>query len=95
MPAKIKTGPRILPRADQEHLGRGPREHSPVKGALSGDGDPFGDGSPLPGGVPDNTGARGKFQHILEHFRDLQAQGPARGYYPEPTKRILIVDPGK
>ena len=30
----------------------------------------------------DNAGAGGKFQHILEHFRDLQARGPARGYYP-------------
>ena len=34
------------------------------------------------------------FQQILEHFRDLQARGPARGYYPEPTKSILVVAPG-
>ena len=34
------------------------------------------------------------FQQILEHFRDLQARGPAHGYYPEPTKIILVVAPG-
>ena len=28
------------------------------------------------------------------HFLDLQAQAPAQGYYPEPTKRILVVAPG-
>ena len=28
------------------------------------------------------------------HFRDLQARVPAQGYYPEPTKSILVVDPG-
>ena len=30
----------------------------------------------------------------MEHFRDLQARGPARGYYPETTKSILVVAPG-
>ena len=35
-----------------------------------------------------------KFQQILEHFRDLQAQGPARGYYADPNKSILVVAPG-
>ena len=34
------------------------------------------------------------FQQVQEHFRDLQARGPARGYYPEPTKSILVVAPG-
>ena len=32
--------------------------------------------------------AGGKFQQILEHFRDFQAQGPVQGYYPEPTNSI-------
>ena len=42
----------------------------------------------------DDGGAGGKFQQIFEHFRDLQARGPARGYYPDPTKSILVVAPG-
>ena len=42
----------------------------------------------------DDAGAGGKFTNIMEHLRDLQARGPARGYYPEPTKIILVVDPG-
>ena len=38
-------------------------------------------------------GARGEFSNIMENLRDLQAGGPARGYYPEPTKIILVVAP--
>ena len=36
----------------------------------------------------------GTFQQILEHFRYLQARGTAQGYYPDPTKSILVVAPG-
>ena len=32
-----------------------------------------------------DAGAGGKFPNIMEHTRDLQAPGSARGYYPEPT----------
>ena len=39
----------------------------------------------------DDAGAGGKFPNILEHHRDLQAWGPPRGYYPEPTEIILVV----
>ena len=42
----------------------------------------------------DDAGAGGMFQQVQEHFRDIQARGPARGYYPEPTKSILVVAPG-
>ena len=28
------------------------------------------------------------------HFQDLQVRGPARGYYPELTKSILVVTSG-
>ena len=41
----------------------------------------------------DDAGSGGTFQQILDHFRDLQARGPARGYYLEPNKRILVVSP--
>ena len=30
----------------------------------------------------------------MEHLRDLQVLGPAQGYYPESTKRILFVARG-
>ena len=39
----------------------------------------------------DDAGAGGKFRDIMAHFRDLQLKGPARGYFPEPTKSILVV----
>ena len=42
----------------------------------------------------DDAGVGRKFHNIVEHLRDLQAWGPARGYYPEPTKIILLVAPG-
>ena len=39
----------------------------------------------------DDAGAGGKFEAVMAHFRDLQLKGPARGYFPEPTKSILVV----
>ena len=42
----------------------------------------------------DDVGEGGTFHQILEQFRDLQARGPAQGYYPEPTKSILVVASG-
>ena len=42
----------------------------------------------------DDAGAGGKLQQILEQFQDLKARGPARGYYPELIKSILVVAPG-
>ena len=39
----------------------------------------------------DDAGAGRKFVHILVHLWDIQARVPERGYYPEPTKIILVV----
>ena len=39
----------------------------------------------------DDVGVGGTFPKVQDHFLDLQARGPARGYYPEPTKSILVV----
>ena len=39
----------------------------------------------------DDTGAGGEFCDIMAHFRDLQLRGTAWGYYPYPTKSILVV----
>ena len=39
----------------------------------------------------DDTGAGGTFESIWEHFKRLQEIGPKFGYYPEPSKSILIV----
>ena len=39
-------------------------------------------------------GRGGKFKDVHAHFQDLQARGPAQGYYPDPTKSILVVAPG-
>ena len=39
----------------------------------------------------DDAGAGGKFCAIQEYFEQLQELGPSRGYFPEPTKSILVV----
>ena len=39
----------------------------------------------------DDAGEGGKFRDIMAHFRDLQLKGPAQGYFPNPTKSILVV----
>ena len=44
------TGPRLLPRAYQEHLDRGPGKRSPGGGALLGAMDQGGDGAQVPRG---------------------------------------------
>ena len=41
----------------------------------------------------DDAGSGVKFEHILEHFQYLQARGPTRGYFPDPTNSILVVEP--
>ena len=40
----------------------------------------------------DDARAGGKFGDVMSHFRDLQLRGPARAYFTDPTKRILVVD---
>ena len=42
----------------------------------------------------DDAGVGGVFIDVQAHFQDLQARGPARGYYPELTMSILFVAPG-
>ena len=42
----------------------------------------------------DEAGAGGTFIDVKAHFQDLQARRPARGYYPDLTKSILVVAPG-
>ena len=41
----------------------------------------------------DDAGAGGKFDDIKAMFEELQKIGPAFGYFPEPTKSILVVPP--
>ena len=41
----------------------------------------------------DDAGAGGTFQQVQAHFIDLQERGPSRGYYPKPTKSILVMTP--
>ncbi len=39
----------------------------------------------------DDSGAGGSFAGIRKYFALLQEKGPKRGYHPEPTKSILVV----
>jgi hypothetical protein len=39
----------------------------------------------------DDAGAGGSFTAIRKQFESLQKLGPARGYFPEPSKSILVV----
>ena len=32
-------------------------------------------------------------ERILDHFQDIQARGPPRGYFLDSNKSILVVDP--
>ena len=41
----------------------------------------------------DDAGAGGSFEAIEDFFNLLVEEGPARGYFPEPTKSILVVKP--
>ena len=41
----------------------------------------------------DDAGAAGSFSDIERFFNMLSKKGPARGYFPEPTKSILVVKP--
>ena len=41
----------------------------------------------------DDAGEGGKFILFFAHLWDLQARGPKRGYFLEPTKSILVVAP--
>ena len=36
-------------------------------------------------------GRRGAFHIILAHLQDMQARGPPRGYFLQPTKSILAM----
>ena len=42
----------------------------------------------------DDAGAGGTFHQAQAHFLDLQSRGPARVYYLEQIKSILVVAPG-
>ena len=42
----------------------------------------------------DDAGEGVTFIDVQAHFQYLQARGTAWGYYPEPTKSILVVAPG-
>ena len=39
----------------------------------------------------DDAGALGMCDHLEIYFKSLKRNGPSRGYYPKPTKSILVV----
>jgi hypothetical protein len=39
----------------------------------------------------DDTGAGAEFDGIQSYFERLQTEGPKFGYYPEPSKSIIVV----
>ena len=39
----------------------------------------------------DDSFKGGKFEALQEHMQELMARGPLRGYFPEPTRSILVV----
>ena len=39
----------------------------------------------------DNAGALGTFVILETYFDSLTLQGPGRGYYPKPSKSVLII----
>ena len=41
----------------------------------------------------DKAGALGMFDYLDEYFKALKRNGPERGYFSEPTKSILVVNP--
>ena len=41
----------------------------------------------------DNAGALGMFDHLKKYFKTLNRNGLERGYFPDPTKSILVVYP--
>ena len=41
----------------------------------------------------DDAEAGGSFGYILAQFNDIQIRGAPQGYFPEPTKSILVAAP--
>ena len=41
----------------------------------------------------DNAGALGMFNHLENYFKALKRNVVERGYFPDPTKSILVVHP--
>ena len=39
----------------------------------------------------DDTRVGGNFGQLIAHLKDLQVRGPLWGYFPDPTKRFLVV----